>query len=142
LLYRNGNISTTGGAYFSIPFDNEPKDTDGYHDNATNNSRITIPAGLGGLYLIIGGFAPTSFNSATSLMKIKVNGADITTANGGGQRDGTLGYGGTATAGGNHVRGSGLFTFAAGDYVELFGQVDTTNSNNIEAFFQAVYLGA
>lgn len=27
-------------------------DTDGFHDPSTNNTRITIPAGLGGLYLI------------------------------------------------------------------------------------------
>ena len=30
-----------------IPFDDEVYDTDGFHDNATNNSRITIPSGLG-----------------------------------------------------------------------------------------------
>jgi len=31
----------------------EHYDTDNFHDNVTNNSRITIPAGLGGYYLII-----------------------------------------------------------------------------------------
>jgi hypothetical protein len=36
-----------------ITFSNESFDTDSFHDNVTNNSRFTIPAGLGGKYLFI-----------------------------------------------------------------------------------------
>jgi hypothetical protein len=35
-----------------ITFDTETFDTDGYHDNVTNNHRLTVPSGLGGYYLI------------------------------------------------------------------------------------------
>ena len=34
-----------------IPFGGESYDTDAFHDNTTNNSRITIPTGLGGTYM-------------------------------------------------------------------------------------------
>lgn len=35
-----------------LAFNTEIIDNGGYHDNSTNNTRITIPAGLGGLYEI------------------------------------------------------------------------------------------
>ena len=34
-----------------VPFGGETYDTDAFHDNTTNNSRITIPTGLGGTYM-------------------------------------------------------------------------------------------
>lgn len=50
VLFVSGT-SYTPGASNPIPFGTENYDTDGYHDNATNNSRITIPTGLGGTYI-------------------------------------------------------------------------------------------
>lgn len=35
----------------AVAYTSERYDTHGFHDNATNNSRLTIPAGMGGLYL-------------------------------------------------------------------------------------------
>ena len=34
--------------------DTEEFDTDGFHDNSTNNTRITIPSGKAGKYLLTG----------------------------------------------------------------------------------------
>ena len=34
-----------------VPFGDESYDTDAFHNNTTNNSRITIPTGLGGTYM-------------------------------------------------------------------------------------------
>lgn len=45
-------IST--GTYTKITFNAEVYDTDGFHDNATNNTRITIPSGKAGKYLLTG----------------------------------------------------------------------------------------
>jgi hypothetical protein len=42
------NVTTT-----VISFDGEDFDTDSFHDNSTNNSRITIPSGKGGKYLFV-----------------------------------------------------------------------------------------
>jgi hypothetical protein len=35
-----------------LTWNQESFDTDNFHDNATNNDRITIPTGLGGYYLV------------------------------------------------------------------------------------------
>jgi hypothetical protein len=42
------NVTTT-----VISFDGEDFDTDSFHNNSTNNSRITIPSGKGGKYLFV-----------------------------------------------------------------------------------------
>jgi len=42
----------TKGIYNVIAYANEDFDTDAFHDNVTNNSRMTVPAGKGGKYLI------------------------------------------------------------------------------------------
>ena len=36
----------------TLNFDGEEYDTSGFHDNVTNNERLTVPAGLGGTYII------------------------------------------------------------------------------------------
>jgi hypothetical protein len=48
-----GDFQTIANAtYTAVLFAYENFDTDGFHDNVTNNSRITIPTGLGGYYLV------------------------------------------------------------------------------------------
>lgn len=45
------NLTTTTGQNYSsgltVPWNVEVYDTDGFHDNVTNNTRLTIPSGLG-----------------------------------------------------------------------------------------------
>lgn len=50
--YNSTTQSVNSGSETAIALNNEEWDTNSFHDNATNNSRITIPAGLGGRYLI------------------------------------------------------------------------------------------
>lgn len=40
------------GTFSSFTYANEHYDTDAFHDTSTNTSRLTVPAGLGGTYLI------------------------------------------------------------------------------------------
>src|SRR5437870_3646551 len=51
----------TGGTVLN--FDSESRDTDTFHDTVTNNSRLTVPAGLAGDYLV--GFCITYAGSGT-----------------------------------------------------------------------------
>lgn len=51
-LRNTANQDVTGGNADAITFNTELFDTDGYHDTGSNTSRITIPTGLGGKYLI------------------------------------------------------------------------------------------
>ena len=57
-----------------LTFDSETYDTDGFHDNVTNNARITIPAGKGGKYLINGHMEWTSAASGIRNVYIFKNG--------------------------------------------------------------------
>lgn len=49
--------SINNNAWTAVNFDTEGFDSDAFHDTVTNNERMTIPTGLGGKYLIIGGLA-------------------------------------------------------------------------------------
>jgi hypothetical protein len=52
-LYKSADQTVANGNNDVISFNSEVYDTDGFHDTATNNSRITIPAGFDGYYLVI-----------------------------------------------------------------------------------------
>ena len=51
-ITTSASFNTTNGTYYIVPFGAEQWDTHSFHDNTTNNSRITIPTGLGGRYLM------------------------------------------------------------------------------------------
>ena len=51
-----------------ISFNSENFDTDGFHDNTTNNERLTVPAGLGGYYKVY--FSMIWANNATVARRI------------------------------------------------------------------------
>ena len=65
-----------------ILFQSENYDTDGFHDNSTNNSRITIPSGKAGYYAIR---AVITLNESSTTgfrqMTLYKNGTDIAYAN-------------------------------------------------------------
>jgi hypothetical protein len=102
--YHNTTQSLSGGAVFSL--NSEDFDSDGFHDNSTNNSRMTIPAGLGGKYLIVGHFyTGTGTERAVSLIKNGIAGTYIRGSYSAAQ------YGGIVSA---------IADLAAGDYVEMY----------------------
>jgi hypothetical protein len=53
LAYLTSNQSITTATTTSIDWTAESFDTDGFHSTVTNTNRFTIPAGLGGKYLIV-----------------------------------------------------------------------------------------
>ena len=91
-----------------MAFQVENFDTDGFHDNVTNNSRLTIPTT--GLYLVGGA---VKFNSSNDRVKAQI------------KLNGTTFIAGCGFTGGNGITPmaavSILYNFTAGDYVELFG---------------------
>ena len=52
LLTKSANQTISNATNTAITFDLERLDTDAYHSTVTNTSRITIPSGKGGKYLI------------------------------------------------------------------------------------------
>jgi len=53
-LYKSGFQNLSNGVWTAITWNSEFFDTDAYHDTSTNTSRMTIPAGKAGKYLIAG----------------------------------------------------------------------------------------
>jgi hypothetical protein len=75
LLYKSASQSVATATSTIVSFDEEIEDTDGFHDNSTNNGRITIPSGKGGKYLIQGYIASQAGNNGRSLTLFKNNSA-------------------------------------------------------------------
>jgi hypothetical protein len=52
LVVRTTNVSLTSGTVTTIDFTSEKYDTDAFHDNVTNPSRLTVPSGKAGYYWV------------------------------------------------------------------------------------------
>ena len=127
------NISTATLTYFT--YNTENIDTDGFHDNSTNNTRITIPTGKAGKYLL------TAFvvwpSNATGYRSIRFTKNGSTTL-----QEGTIGT--VAQEQLNSI--NNVFAFAEADYIEV-GLYQTSGSTlnpgaGVNVGFSAVYLGA
>ena len=102
LAYRATDQALSTSAYNTILFDAEAYDTHGMHSTVTNTSRLTVPTGWGGYYLLTaGGAINAGILSVTFLLT------------------GTRYFysGQLATVGG----GSALVAASAGDYLEWSG---------------------
>jgi len=123
----------------AVTFNQENFDTDSFHDNATNNTRITIPTGKGGYYLINGSCTlDTSATTGNHYLYVRKNGT------------------GNALAGSLQAVNRpaiGVVNFvanlAAGDYIELMVYQNTGSSQNTLwdstygfTYFSVNFLGA
>lgn len=121
----NHNTSQTAatGGFTTLAFNSERKDTDGFHDTATNNSRLTVPSGLGGGY-IMGGHVDFDTASTTGkrALGIRVNGTTF------------IAY--QEIPGASSARKISLTTeydLADGDYIELLFWQDSGGTRTIES---------
>jgi hypothetical protein len=111
-------------------------DTDSFHDSTTNNSRITIPSGKAGYYLIIGAIAWRDNGTGERQASLKLNGTIITYQ--------PIFSSGNA-GGGNFTTNLVVYiaNLAVSDYIEIQGRQYSGGSLGID-FVQltAQYLGA
>jgi len=142
-LYKASNQSISDDTSTVLTFTAEEIDTDGFHDNSTNTSRITIPSGKGGKYLFIGyaSFAPNASGSrAISFIK---NGSSTIASP-------TRIFANTESGSDTRVNGQIIANLNAGDYVEMTGYQKSGGSLNVQGDsvdtfrtkFGCVYLGA
>jgi hypothetical protein len=84
-------------------------DTDGFHDPSTNNTRITIPAGKGGKYLVFGDAMFADFPATPAIGRVifRVNGTSFSEMRFVSENRQTW-------------REQTIMTLTAGDYVEMF----------------------
>lgn len=116
---RVAAYTPANGVVTAIPWDGEWYDTHSFHDNVTNNTRLTVPASAGaGLYMMTGVWVPDGplAVAARVLCRIKVNGVEV---------------------GGSEIEGGAVFAspvltldhnLIVGDYVEFCSFVSGTGT--------------
>lgn len=130
--YADSTQSITGGSFIAMTFNLEEFDTDGFHDTSSNTSRMTVPAGKGGKYLLQAG---CFHDAAISWIGFRSNGSTI-----------LRGYSAANAAAGYHAHGI-ITSLVANDYVEA--GVASTSANvghaslpDAQKWFSIAYLGA
>ena len=132
------NQSIANDTDTTISFNAEEFDTDAFHDNSTNNSRITIPAGKSGKYLIIAAINFAASATGTRAFKVIKNGSTQLLDNHQQAPTPTLTYRGSMT---------GIAALVATDYIEVQasqlsgGNLDV-RAGQVDTRFAAIYLGA
>jgi len=111
-LQISSGTSVSNSTETVISFDAEGWDTHGFHDNSVNNSRITIPSGLGGRYLIVVRVIWAGSGSGARLVRLVADGTTNTKFDF--VNDGNAGVFGVDTK--NH---SMIMELSAGSYYEL-----------------------
>ena len=136
---KSANQSIATATYTTVTFDQEPLDVGGYHDNATNNSRLTIPTGKTGYFLVQWNLH--SYNVGAMAYKLLKNGSSIVQFS-----DSYNWTTGTEVDFTNQWLGA----LSAGDYVEIQIYQGSGGARNVygstgvnePSWFQITYLGA
>ena len=133
--YRTTSQTVTAGVETAMTFDAEEFDTDTFHDNSTNPSRMTIPAGLGGKYLVQSHLGFPGASHGVIFGRIKKNGTTFIT---GSEDD-------LSTGSDSSLHPGVVIDLAAGDYVEIFasrasGTAIGATTNSFSNTFEIVKL--
>ena len=137
--YYTGTLTVAHDTLTAVPMDAELYDTDNFHSTSTNNTRMTIPTGKGGKYLVQCGIYYEGYNGwANSEIRLYKNGSAITSfynfANG-------------TTGGAFTMMFNQTISVAQGDYLEFYVRQRTGVSRafymgTTEGAVQLTYLGA
>lgn len=123
-VYNSANVSIPNNAYTAVALNAERIDTSTFHDNTTNNTRLTIPAV--GDYIFIGSASFDANGTGMRGLGIRLNGTTYVGI--------PVQVGAIATFGVNLVVVSHVRTYTAiTDYVELMAFQDSGAALNILA---------
>jgi hypothetical protein len=136
-VFTTSNQSIPNSAYTAINFNSEAIDTDAFHSTSTNTSRITIPSGKAGKYLVTFHVMYDPAVTGSRSINVYKNGATL------------MGSGEVEGSAGSYVYNSGSFIaeLAVADYLEFMiyqtsGGALTVYCRDREKPFQVQYLGA
>ncbi len=132
-----GTQSINNTNWTMITWDTEQYDTDGFHSTSTNTSRITIPSGKGGYYLLTSHIAlDDSSGTGDRSTQFWLNGVDTGKS--------YVNLQGTSS-GFTAMANSYIIYLSVGDYVEAGIRQASGTSKNVDrtlSNFQAQFLGA
>lgn len=135
-LTHDASIAFTANVANYFAFTTESFDTNAFHDNVTNASRITIPAGYGGKYLFSGfiGIGGAGSNSFTILLR-KNGSANAVPG-------GILNLQPNNAGNTSNDSFAAVIELVATDYIELGLRLTTTTNYTVQSAFSATFLGA
>lgn len=112
VAFHSTTQSIADSTWTTIDLDSEDLDVGSCHDTAVNNPRLTVPAGAGGLYLVIGavGFAANT-TGIRGVRLMKNAGVNV--------GSGALAPGASGAGAGTVVVATALAALNAGDYVYM-----------------------
>ena len=131
--------SINNSTYTVVSWDSENFDTDTMHDNSTNNTRITVPSGKGGYYLLTGSIAFNSNGTGNRIVRFYKNGSDLRWV---------ASLAAANTGNFTIVPFSQVFNLAAADYIELYafqssgGALSVMSDPEAGSHWQMQFLGA
>ena len=137
LASRTSSFSLTQNVVNKSPFDaTDTYDTNSFHDTSTNNTRLTVPSGYGGYYLLFCENVDIPTTSAGYICFLKNNSVVSPT----GQF--TMNY--VRNTNGNSINLTMSFVVkaVATDYFELGIITDASGTSSARASFGCAYLGA
>jgi hypothetical protein len=134
-VYKSATQAIANATNTVLSWDTENFDTNTFHDNTTNNSRITIPSGKDGYYLFNIACSWSGASGDFRLLRLYKNGAEI-----------TFNYVAPATYGPGQAL-TYIASAVATDYFQVYVYQDSGASRNVaggtaESNFQCQYLGA
>jgi hypothetical protein len=128
--------SIANATFTAATWNSEDYDTDGYHDNSTNNSRITIPSGKSGYFLLSGTLNFDANATGNRGCELRKNGSGVNYV-----------YFLAPTTAANEpaIPFSFVINATAADYLELFvyqTSGGSLNMNSASSKWQVSFLGA
>jgi hypothetical protein len=106
--YASNDQNVANSTNVIIGFNNENFDSNGFHDNSTNNSRLTIPTGYAGKYFVWSNIVYSGSTSSNRVLQILKNGNIVSEF-----------YSGAASSNGFTIYGFLFMDLAVGDYVQV-----------------------
>jgi hypothetical protein len=137
LLTNSADITLSNNTTTTLTWNQEDFDTDGFHSTSTNTSRITIPAGKAGKYLVTSKVQYASNSNGRRITQIIKNGSNLWDFE-------------SASPGSTNLQlqGVAIIDLAEGDYVETTawqnsgGSLGVSNANTRYSAFAAFLIGA
>jgi hypothetical protein len=137
-VYLTSAQSLSNGVGTIINWTAEYFDTNGFHDNATNNTRLTVPSGKAGKYLVV-----MSGNYAASATGVR----DTAVRKNGTTYVGSFAASSCGSGTGQGTTVSRILDLSVGDYLEVDaiqtsgGSLNFSEGTN-QSYFGMTYLGA
>lgn len=138
--YAGATTTVNDQTWTSIALNSERFDTNGFHDTSTNNSRLTVPTGQDGYYLIGGNGELAGNTTGWRAMRIFLNGATRIC-------DVSVNANANGSAPSARLLVVSLYSLVATDYVELQlwqnsgGSIATQNAANSNCEFWMYKVG-